>query len=154
MTPAIRALETAGIDHRVLRYARASTRQDYGAEAVEALGLDAATVFKTLLVVADGDLAVAVLPVERMLSMKAVASALGAKRASMCAPAEAERATGYVVGGISPIGQRRSLPTLIDESAQVLDEIHVSAGRRGLEIALAPEDLRATTRGAYAPLTS
>jgi Cys-tRNA(Pro)/Cys-tRNA(Cys) deacylase len=112
-------------------------------------------VFKTLVIALEGaraPLAVALVPVSRQLDLKAAATALGAKRATMADVAAAERATGYVVGGISPLGQRKLLPTLVDESALALDELYVSAGRRGLEIALAPADLLTLTRGTPAAI--
>jgi Cys-tRNA(Pro)/Cys-tRNA(Cys) deacylase len=114
----------------------------YGLEAAAALGLDPACVFKTLVAERDGrDLVVAVVPVARLLDLKALAGALGAKRVALADAAAAERATGYVVGGISPLGQKKRLPTVVDESALALDTMYVSAGRRGLDIALAPADL-------------
>jgi Cys-tRNA(Pro)/Cys-tRNA(Cys) deacylase len=113
----------------------------YGSEAALALGVDPAQVFKTLLASVDGALTVAVLPVERRLDLKALAVAAGGKRAELANPADAERATGYVVGGISPLGQRRRLPTVVDSSATALPTMLVSAGRRGLDVGLAPADL-------------
>jgi Cys-tRNA(Pro)/Cys-tRNA(Cys) deacylase len=109
-------------------------------------------VFKTLLVDGDGGLAVAVVPVDRQLELKAMAAALGRKKVTMAPPADAERATGYVVGGISPIGQRRPLPTVVDASVSAFDRVYVSGGRRGLDISLAPADLVAATRGRLAPI--
>jgi Cys-tRNA(Pro)/Cys-tRNA(Cys) deacylase len=154
MTPAIRALDDAGIDYAIHEYPRDTARRDYGVEAAEALDVDPASVFKTLLVVGDGELAVALIPVTEHLSMKAVGAAIGAKRVAMCDPADAERVTGYVVGGISPLGQRRALPTVVDEWAGALDRIYVSAGRRGLEVSLAPTDLVELLAATYAPLTA
>jgi Cys-tRNA(Pro)/Cys-tRNA(Cys) deacylase len=150
MTPAIKAAERARIEFEVLSYGHDPRTRAYGPEAATALGLPATAVFKTLVVKATGPgLVVALVPVDRELDLKALAGALGAKRAEMAAPDEAERATGYVVGGISPLGQRRALPTVIDVSVTRLDRVYVSAGRRGLEIALRPADLiglcRATT---------
>jgi Cys-tRNA(Pro)/Cys-tRNA(Cys) deacylase len=117
----------------------------YGAEAAHAMGVDAGRVFKTLVVsvaaAAKRVLAVAVVPVDRQLDLKAAAAALGHKRAEMAAAADAERATGYVVGGISPLGQRRRLPVVVDASAMAFATVFVSAGRRGLEVELAPDDL-------------
>ena len=110
-------------------------------EAAQALGLDPAQVFKTLLADVDGALTVAVVPVDRSLDLKALAAAVHGKRAVMAEPAEAERVTGYVVGGISPLGQRRRLPTVLDVSALDWDSVLVSAGRRGLDVELAPGDL-------------
>ncbi len=113
----------------------------YGLEAAQALGLDPAQVFKTLLADVDGALTVAVVPVDRTLDLKALAGAVGGKRAAMADPAAAERATGYVVGGISPLGQRRRLATVVDVSALDFATVLVSAGRRGLDVELAPGDL-------------
>ncbi|NND74124.1 MAG: Cys-tRNA(Pro) deacylase [Ilumatobacter sp.] len=143
MTPALRALEAAGIAFDVCEYThRSDDRPDYGREAAAELGLSEHEVFKTLLVSTEtGELVVAVVPVSCRLSMKAVAAAAGTKRVTMCDPAAAERSTGYVVGGISPIGQRKRLRTLIDESAVRLDIMYVSGGRRGLDIGLAPAEL-------------
>jgi Cys-tRNA(Pro)/Cys-tRNA(Cys) deacylase len=124
----------------------------YGLEAAHVLGLDPAQVFKTLLASVDGALVVAVVPVSGLLDLKAVAAAVGAKKAAMADPADAERATGYVVGGISPIGQRRQHPTVIDESALGFDTIYVSGGRRGLDLGLAPADLVRITSATVAPI--
>lgn len=135
------ALESVGIDHTIHAYERGDDLHDFGREAAAALGLPDDQVFKTLIVVADGELIVAVLPVSCQLSMKRVAAALGAKRAAMCEPARAERSSGYVVGGISPIGQRTRLRTVVDESAELFDTVYVSGGRRGLDIGIAPGDL-------------
>jgi Cys-tRNA(Pro)/Cys-tRNA(Cys) deacylase len=142
ITPAIRAAERAGIPFQLLRYDHDPAAPSYGLEAAEALGVPPASVFKTLVVVTDaGRLAVALVPVDRSLDLKAAADALGVRRVAMAPTADAERSTGYVVGGISPLGQRRKLPTLVDARALTLPRIHVSAGRRGLEITLAPADL-------------
>lgn len=141
MTPAIAMLESAGADHRVHEYDRGDTLRDFGREAAEALGLPGERVFKTLVVDLGDELAVAVIPVSCTLSLKRVAGALGAKRATMCDPARAERSTGYVVGGISPLGQRRRLRTVVDESALLFDTVFVSGGRRGLDVELAASDL-------------
>lgn len=155
MTPAIVLLEKRGIDHEVVAYDHDSATESYGAEAVAALGLDPGVVFKTLLADVLGvGLVVAVVPVAARLDLKALAKAVGGKKASMADPAEAERSTGYVVGGISPLGQRKRLPTVIDSSAKELDQMHVSAGRRGLEVALAPSDLVALTGATLAALAT
>ncbi len=152
-TPAITAALEAGIEHEVLEYAHEPGAEGYGEKAARALGLDPASVFKTLMARAEGaGLAVAVVPVGLRLDLKALAGALGAKRAAMAHAAEAQRATGYVVGGISPLGQKRALPTVIDASAEGLERIHVSAGQRGLELALAPTDLARLTRARFAPI--
>jgi Cys-tRNA(Pro)/Cys-tRNA(Cys) deacylase len=141
-TPAIDAARRAGIRFRVHEYEHDPKATSYGLEAVEKLGLAPERVFKTLVASIDGALTVAVVPVETQLDLRSLG-----KRAAMADPREAERATGYVTGGISPIGQRRRLPTLLDSSALAHETIHVSAGRRGLEIELAPGDLLALTGG-------
>ena len=140
-TPATVALTRAGIAFTLHEYAHDPRAESYGLEAAAALGLDPARVFKTLMANADQRLAVAVVPVAGQLDLKAFARALGASRASMADKAAAERATGYVVGGISPIGQKRAHPTVLDSSALDQPTIYVSAGRRGLDLEIAPEDL-------------
>jgi Cys-tRNA(Pro)/Cys-tRNA(Cys) deacylase len=149
MTPAIAAARKAGISHQVLEYRHDPAAESYGLEAAEALGLEPASVFKTLVVVdpARRSWAVGLVPVDRQLDLKAVAAALGARKVEMAAAVDAERLTGYVLGGISPLGQRRRLPTVVDASVLGLPRVHVSAGRRGLEIGLAPADLLALTGG-------
>ena len=141
-TPAIVAAERAGIVYSVHEYSHDPKASSYGLEAADKLGVDAARVFKTLVADVDGTLTVAVVPVAAQLDLKALG-----KRAAMADPKLAERTTGYVAGGISPLGQRKRLPTVIDESALAFGTIHVSAGRRGLEIELAPADLLALTSG-------
>jgi len=141
-TPAIAAAERAGIVYSVHEYAHDPKAASYGLEAAEKLGVDAARVFKTLVADVDGMLTVAIVPVGAQLDLKALG-----KRVTMADPKLAERTTGYVTGGISPLGQRKKLPTVIDESAFAFETIHVSAGRRGLEIELAPADLLALTGG-------
>ena len=141
VTPAVVALDAAGIDYSIHEYERGDDLHDFGREAAESLGLDPDQVFKTLVVVADDELVVAVVPVSCQLSMKRVAAAVGAKRAVMCDPSRAERSSGYIVGGISPIGQRRQLRTVVDESAELFDVVYVSGGKRGMDIGLAPADL-------------
>lgn len=141
MTPAIVELEANGVQFSVHEYERGDSLHDFGREAADQLGLDPDQVFKTLLVTADGSQAVAIVPVSGKLALKAVGQALGAKRVEMCDPAIAERITGYVRGGISPFGQKRKLPTVLDEMATVFDTIYVSGGRRGLDIGVAPADL-------------
>jgi Cys-tRNA(Pro)/Cys-tRNA(Cys) deacylase len=135
-TPALVALERAGIAFVVHEYDHDPATSSYGLEAAERLGVDPGRVFKTLVADLDGRPHVAVLPVEAELDLRALG-----KRAALARPADAERITGYVVGGISPFGQRRQLPTLVDESALAWDTIFVSAGRRGLEVELAAVDL-------------
>jgi len=146
VTPAIRRLEQAGVAFAVHEYAHDPETPAYGQEAVEALGLSPDAVFKTLLARLDGQrLAVAIVPVSASLDLKALARAAGAKKAAMAEAADAQRATGYVVGGISPLGQKQRLATFLDASAEALERLHVSGGRRGLEIALAPADLQRLT---------
>lgn len=154
MTPAVLALEAAGIVFSIHECDRGDDVHDFGREAADALGLDHDQVFKTLVVAADDELVVVVIPVSCQLSMKMVAAAVGAKRAAMCNPARAERSSGYVVGGISPIGQRRPLRTVIDETAELFDTVYVSGGRRGMDIGLAPADLVALVRATVAPITA
>jgi Cys-tRNA(Pro)/Cys-tRNA(Cys) deacylase len=152
-TPATIALHKAGVEFTVHSYDHDPAAESYGLEAATALGLDPREVFKTLLVDAGGTLAVAVVPVDRQLDLKAVAAALGAKKVSMADPAAAERATGYVVGGISPVGQKRRLPTVLDASALDHDKIYVSGGRRGLDIGLSPAALAKVTTATTAPIS-
>lgn len=148
MTPAVRAAQAAGVAHQLLEYDHDPAAASYGEEAAARLGLQAAHVFKTLVVKSDsGRLAVALVPVIHSLDLKAAATALGVRKLELAPVTEAERATGYVVGGISPLGQRRELPTVVDASALELPTMYVSAGRRGLELALAPADLLRLTRG-------
>lgn len=157
-TPATAACVRAGVPHTVHSYAHDPRVRSFGAEAVDRLaadlGLDPAQIFKTLLVRTEGGLAVAVLPVPNSLSLKAAAKALGARKAVLADPAEAERSTGYVVGGISPLGQRKRLPTVVDESALAWDRVLCSGGRRGLDIALAPADLVALCGASTAPIAA
>ncbi len=155
-TRAIDAARRAGVAYAVHEYAhdpRSSLREGgrgYALEAVEALGIDPARVFKTIVVSVDGKLGLAVVPADAEVDLKAVADALGGRKASIAEAADAERATGYVLGGISPLGTKRPLPTVIDDSAAGFPTIHVSAGRRGLEIELAAADLARLTGGALA----
>lgn len=124
----------------------------YGEAAAAALGLSPDRVFKTLLARVDGRLVVAVVPVSGSLDLKALAAAVGGKRAALAVPAEAERATGYVVGGISPLGGRTKLPTVVDETAYDEEVVHVSAGRRGLQLSLAADALVRVTGATVAPI--
>ncbi|MCX5125220.1 Cys-tRNA(Pro) deacylase [Streptomyces sp. NBC_00347] len=151
-TPAIVALTAAGADFTVHAYEHDPAHPSYGEEAAQALGVSPAQVFKTLLADVDGSLVVAVVPVSGSLDLKALAAAMGGKRAAMADPALAERTTGYVLGGISPLGQRKRLPTVLDASASGFPTICVSAGRRGLEVELAPATLTALTSAAEAPI--
>jgi Cys-tRNA(Pro)/Cys-tRNA(Cys) deacylase len=140
-TRATQELTRLGIAHSVLQYSRNGAGSGYGAEAAAELGLPPAQVFKTLIARVDGRLTVAVVPVAAQLSFKALAEAVGGKRAEMADKNAAERATGYVTGGISPIGQRKRLPVVIDSSAASWPVVYCSAGQRGLELELAPADL-------------
>jgi Cys-tRNA(Pro)/Cys-tRNA(Cys) deacylase len=151
-TPATVALTRAGIPFIAHAYEHDPRAAAYGLEAAEKLGVDPDRVFKTLLANVDGALAVGIVPVAMQLDLKALAHALGGKRAEMADPAVAERKTGYVVGGISPIGQKTALPTVLDESAILAETVFVSGGRRGLDLELAPDDLLAVTSGRYAPI--
>ncbi len=151
-TPATVALLAAGIPFTAHTYAHDPATTNYGLEAAHALGLDPDRVFKTLLAEADGRLVVGIVPVTGMLDLKSLAAAVGAKRAQMADPAVAERKTGYVVGGISPLGQKTALPTVLDETASLWDTIFVSGGRRGFDIELAPDDLLRLTGGQLADI--
>lgn len=152
MTPAINAAKKAKIAFTVHEYAHDHDCQSYGLEAASKLGLNPDRVFKTLVVDLGGELVVAVVPVSAKLSLKNIAHAADAKKAAMAEKEAAERATGYVLGGISPLGQKKRLRVFIDESAQTLPSIHVSAGRRGLEIELAPQDLAHLTSATFVAL--
>ncbi len=153
MTPAILLVRKAKIAHDVLAYEHDPAAESYGREAVDALQLEPATVFKTLVADAEGiGLVCAVVPVLMMLDLKALADAVGARRVRMADPAAAERATGYVVGGISPLGQKKQLPVVVDASALAFARVYVSAGRRGLELSLAPMDLVKLSRGRTGPI--
>ncbi|WP_433855886.1 Cys-tRNA(Pro) deacylase [Streptomyces kronopolitis] len=151
-TPATVALTASGVPFTVHAYAHDPAAASYGEEAAKALGVAPEQVFKTLLAEVDGTLTVAVVPVSGSLDLKALAAAVGGKRAAMADPAAAERSTGYVRGGISPLGQRKRLPTVVDASAQGRPTVCVSAGRRGLEVELAPADLVALTGARVAPI--
>ncbi|MBO8186109.1 Cys-tRNA(Pro) deacylase [Streptomyces spirodelae] len=151
-TPAIVAATEAGIAFETHAYEHDPAAPSYGEEAAEAMGVPPERVFKTLVAEVDGTLTVAVVPVSASLDLKGLASALGGKRAAMADPAAAERTTGYVRGGISPLGQRKQLPTVLDASAEEYATICVSAGRRGLEIELAPSDLAELTGAVVAPV--
>ena len=145
-TPAVRALEQAGVAFELLEYDYDPAADAIGLQAAQALGRPAGTVFKTLVVALDtGELVCALVPSDARLSLKAIAAAAGARKAELADPKKAERATGYVVGGISPLGQRKRLRTFVDASATTLTGMVVNGGRRGLQIALAPHDLVAAT---------
>lgn len=151
-TPATVALRRAGVSYRPRPYAHDPSADSYGVEAAEALGVPEAQVFKTLLVTVDGALTVAVVPVSGLLDLKALAAARGGKRAELADPGTAERATGYVLGGISPFGQRRPLPTVVDVTAAQWDTVLVSGGRRGFDLEVSPADLIRVTGAATAAI--
>ncbi len=153
-TPAVAALIRAGVPHTLHPYHHDPATTAYGDEVVTALGLDPARVFKTLVASVDGALVVGVVPTSGQLSMKAVAAAVSGKKAQMAKVADAERSSGYVAGGISPLGQRTRLRTVVDASAAEFGTIMVSAGRRGLQVELAPADLVALTGAIVAPIAS
>jgi Cys-tRNA(Pro)/Cys-tRNA(Cys) deacylase len=153
-TPALVILQRSGVDFSVHTYAHDPAAESFGMEAAEALKLDPATVFKTLLAEVDGTSTVAIVPVTGQLDLKGLAAARGGKRARMMDVAAAERMTGYVAGGISPLGQRKALPTVIDASAEGLATVYVSGGQRGLDIGIAPADLLRLTGATYAPIAA
>ncbi|EPR43351.1 ybaK/ebsC protein [Desulfovibrio sp. X2] len=152
MTPAIDRAKKARISYTVHEYRHDPSAESYGREAADKLGVDPARVFKTLVAAAGDGLVVAVVPVMQRLDLKLLARALGVKKAAMADPALAERVTGYVVGGLSPLGQKKRLPTVIDASAEAQQTIFVSAGRRGVDIELSPKDLAALTGATFAPV--
>jgi Cys-tRNA(Pro)/Cys-tRNA(Cys) deacylase len=151
-TPALTALARCGVVYQIHHVDHDPRVTAFGLEAAEALGVAAERVLKTLVCSVNAQLVVAVVPVTGELVLKALASTLGAKSADLADSAIAERATGYVVGGISPIGQRRLLPTVVDQSAAKWDTVFISGGRRGLEIELTPADLLAVTNGRLAAI--
>jgi Cys-tRNA(Pro)/Cys-tRNA(Cys) deacylase len=153
-TPATALLAKRKVAHRTHPYDVSPDASNYGALVAAALGVSPERVFKSLVTEVDGALAVAVVPVTGELDLKALAAALGGKRAAMADRAVAERATGYVRGGISPLGQRKRLPTVLDETALRHESVYVSAGRRGLQLELSPEDLVTLTNATTAPLAT
>ncbi len=153
-TPATVAVAKAKVEHRIHEYDHDPAASSYGQEAAEQLGVDPAGVFKTLVAEVDGQLAVAVVPVAARLDLKALAAAAGGRKAVMAQAAAAERATGYVVGGISPLGHRKRLPVFLDASMQGRPTVLVSAGRRGLELELSPADLASLSCGTFAALAT
>ncbi|NVK43970.1 MAG: Cys-tRNA(Pro) deacylase [Oceanospirillaceae bacterium] len=155
MTPAINAASKAKVWYQTHEYYHDPAAASYGQEAADALGQDPGRVFKTLLVALNGDarrLGVAIVPVVGQLDLKAAATAFGVKKVTMADPADAERATGYIVGGISPLGQKKRLPMVLDSSAEQFPTLFMSAGRRGLEIEMAAADLMRLTGARLAPV--
>ncbi|HDM8215030.1 TPA: Cys-tRNA(Pro) deacylase [Vibrio harveyi] len=155
MTPAINLAKKKKVSHTIHQYEHDPRADSYGLEAAEVLGQDPKKVFKTLLFCLNSEpknLAVAIIPVDQKLNLKLAAKAAKGKKADMADPEIAQKTTGYVVGGISPLGQKKALPTFLHESATQQETICVSAGKRGLEIELAPKDLLSLTRGQFAPL--
>jgi Cys-tRNA(Pro)/Cys-tRNA(Cys) deacylase len=153
-TPATAALDRAGIGYRLHPYQHDSRAESYGDEAAAALGVDGRRIFKTLIAAVDGKLVCAVVPVAGRLNLKALAAAVDGRKADLAEPAQAQRATGYVLGGISPLGHRRAVPVVIDSSAQAHPTIYVSAGRRGLQLELAPADLVALAKAKLAEIAT
>lgn len=153
-TPATTLLNRRGISYRLHTYAPGRRAGSHGADAAAALGLTPERIFKTLVAEVDGQLMVAVVPVSAQLDLRALATVLGAKKATMAEAADAERATGYVTGGISPLGHRKQLPVVIDVSVQYFQTVFCSAGRRGLQLELTPHDLARTTNATVAPIAS
>jgi Cys-tRNA(Pro)/Cys-tRNA(Cys) deacylase len=151
-TPATVALEAAGITFVAHTYVHADTATNFGAEAAAELGQGDGQVFKTLVVQADQELVVAVVPVSGRLDLKALAAAVGAKKAHLADPALAQTRTGYVVGGISPLGQKTRLRTVIDETSELYDTVFVSGGRRGFDIELSPADLARSAEATFAAI--
>jgi Cys-tRNA(Pro)/Cys-tRNA(Cys) deacylase len=151
-TPAKVALTAAGVSFTQHAYEHDPGAGSFGLEAADVLGLPPEQVFKTLLVDSGAGLAVAVVPVSGRLDLKAMAAALGVKRVTMADPLAAQRSSGYVVGGISPVGQKRDLPTVVDESAELFDVVYVSGGRRGLDLGLSPADLVRVTGAVVADI--
>ncbi|MFD7654395.1 Cys-tRNA(Pro) deacylase [Actinosynnema sp. NPDC059797] len=151
-TPATALLDKQKVAHELHAYEHDPRHESYGLEAAEALGISPERVFKTLVAEVDGRLAVGVVPVTGQLDLKALAAALKGKKAKMADVAAAERATGYVAGGISPLGQKKRLPVVVDASAEAFETVYCSAGRRGLEVELAPADLVRLTQAVVAPI--
>ncbi|PUA80539.1 Cys-tRNA(Pro) deacylase [Nocardioides currus] len=151
-TPATVALTAAGIGFELHPYEHDPRASSYGLEAAEALGVEPARVFKTLLATLDGALVVGIVPVDRQLDLKALARALGGSRAAMADVGVAERTTGYVAGGISPVGQKKRLRTVVDDSATAHPTVFVSGGRRGLDLEMTPADLVAITEAITAQI--
>ena len=152
MTPCIKLLKQRKIAYTLHQYTHEKTTPSYGKEAIEKLDIDANRVFKTLVVSVDGALVVAVVPALLMLNMKLLAKAMGRKKATMAETLTVEKTTGYILGGVSPLAQKKKLPTFIDSSASDFETIYVSAGKRGLEVELSPHDLSALTDGVFEKL--
>ncbi len=153
-TPATKLLTSAGVDFKAHEYSHDPNSPSFGLEAAEKLGVDPHRVFKTLIANVDEAFAVAIVPVNQQVSLKSLSRAVGAKRATMAEPAQAARLTGYVVGGISPLGQKRLLTTVIDQSAMNFETILVSGGRRGFDIELAPNDLASLLSAIFAEIAT
>jgi Cys-tRNA(Pro)/Cys-tRNA(Cys) deacylase len=153
-TPATNLLTSKGVDFKAHEYSHDPNSTSFGLEAAEKLGVDPNRVFKTLSANVDESFAVAIVPVNQQVSLKSLARTLGAKRAVMADPAQAARLTGYVVGGISPLGQKRLLSTVIDQSAKEFETILVSGGRRGFDIELSPQDLADLLSAVFAEIAS
>lgn len=154
MTPAINTVKKHRIPYVVHQYNHDPTHKSFGIEAAEKLGLPPELIFKTLVIMIDNSqLVVAIIPVEAQLSMKLLAKAAGAKKATMADKNDVQKSTGYILGGVSPIGQKRKLPTFLHNTAQELERIYISAGKRGLEIELSPHDLVKVTGGTFAYLS-
>ncbi|WP_201508425.1 Cys-tRNA(Pro) deacylase [Psychrobacter alimentarius] len=154
MTPAVDLAKKRGLNYQLHEYTHDSQAASFGLEAAEKLGVDVTQVFKTLVVSTDANtLAVAILPVDKTLNFKKMAKAVGCKKIQMADPKQVERTTGYVLGGVSPLGQKKRLTTIIDDSAQSYATIYVSGGRRGLEIELPPEQLLATLTAHFGAIT-
>ncbi|MDO5747718.1 MAG: Cys-tRNA(Pro) deacylase [Actinomycetaceae bacterium] len=152
-TAALKVLDKAGIDYIIRRYVHdPSSPLGYGREAAQALHMDPSTIFKTLMVAVDGQPTVVIVPVDSRVSLKNLARACSAKNARMISPDDAQRLTGYIVGGISPLGQKKKFPTVIDVSAKELSRINISGGRRGLDVELAVSDLAALTEADFADI--
>jgi Cys-tRNA(Pro)/Cys-tRNA(Cys) deacylase len=151
-TPATVALAAAGIPFTAHSYEHDPANRNFGEEAATVLAVDPEQVFKTLVADVDGGLVVAIVPVTGKLDLRALAAAVGGKHAAMADPPRAQRKTGYIVGGISPIGQKNPLPTVLDETAELFDTVFVSGGKRGFDLELAPADLIAVTSALIAPI--
>jgi len=155
MTPATQQLKKKKIPFEILQYEHDANASSFGTEAVEKLSLDAKQVFKTLVVCCDTDqLAVAIIPVNVKLNLKAIAKVLKVKKVKMADAKRVETTTGYVLGGVSPLGQKKSLPTVIDSSAEQFKIMYVSGGKRGLEVALSPQDLSKLCRASFALISN